>query len=259
LRTRAVLDGEHYVVNGAKIWTTHAHCASWMIALVRTADTGKRQQGITCLLIDMRSSGISVRPILTIGGDHEVNEVRLDGVRVPVVQRVGAEGEGWSVAKYLLEFERGGVIASPGLRVHLADVAELAEGRGAGLPCAADEPAIAARIAQIGIDIDALEMLELRTNAALRTGQNPGAAASILKLRASQLQQAVSELALDVLGDNALRWEPRRPLYALHDDGSGADGLRPVASRYLNNRANTIFGGSSEIQKGIIARLMLGL
>jgi len=258
LRTRAAADGDAYVVDGAKIWTTHAHYANWMIALVRTSDTGKRQQGISCLLIDMKSPGIEVRPILTIGGDHEVNEVRFDGVRVPAALRVGAEGEGWSVAKYLLEFERGGVIASGGLRAQLAQIARLAEGGVGGLPCVADEPAIAARVAETGIAIDALEMMELRTNWVLRSGQNPGAASSFLKLRASRLQQEVSSLALEVLGEAALRWLPQRPLYALPEAGED-EALWPVASRYLNNRANTIFGGSSEIQKGIIARSVLGL
>jgi len=247
LRTKAVLEGDHYVVDGTKIWTTHAHYANWMIALVRTADTGRSQEGITCLLIDMKSPGINVRPILTIGGDHEVNQVFLDEVRVPAANRVGAEGEGWSVAKYLLEFERG-VVASPKLRSALAGIVDLTEG---------GDPIVAARIAEVGIDIDALEMLELKTNWALRTGQNPGAMASILKLRASQLQQAVSALELDVLGDRALRWEAHRPLYDL--EPGEADDIRPAASRFLNNRANTIFGGASEIQKGIIAKAFLGL
>jgi acyl-CoA dehydrogenase len=256
LRTRAIPDGDEYIVNGTKIWTTHAHFANWMIALVRTSGSGKRQEGITCLLIPMDSPGVSVRPILTIGGDHEVNQVFLDDVRVPAANRVAAEGEGWTVAKYLLEFERGAVAAAK-LRAGLATVVAVADGTIGDLPPVTDEPAIAARIAEIGIDIDALEMLELKTNWALRTGQNPGAMASMLKLRASQLQQAVSALELEVLGDRALRWEPHRPLYDLPPDDE--DDIRPAASRFLNNRANTIFGGSSEIQRSIIAKLILGL
>jgi len=258
LRTKATLDGDDYVVDGSKIWTTHAHYANWMIALVRTDDSGRKQEGITCLLIDMKSPGISVRPILTIGGDHEVNQVFLDEVRVPLANRVGEAGQGWSVAKYLLEFERG-VVASAKLRSALTHVVALAEGKAGGLPPVIDEPGIAARIAETGIDIDALEMLELKTNWALRTGQNPGAMASILKLRASQLQQAVSALELEVLGDRALRWEAHRPLYDLAAAPGGEDDIRPAASRFLNNRANTIFGGASEIQKGIIAKAILGL
>jgi acyl-CoA dehydrogenase len=258
LRTKAVRDGDDYVVNGTKIWTTHAHFANWMIALVRTSDAGRRQEGITCLLIDMKTPGIGVRPILTIGGDHEVNQVFLDDVRAPAANRVAGEGEGWTVAKYLLEFERG-VVASPRLRAGLARVVAVANGEIAGLPPVAQEPAIAARIAETAIDIDALEMLELKTSWALRTGQNPGAMASVLKLRASQLQQAVSALELEVLGEHALRWEPHRPLYDLAPGNDGADEIRPAASRFLNNRANTIFGGASEIQKGIIAKAILGL
>jgi acyl-CoA dehydrogenase len=251
LRTKAVLGGDDYIVNGTKIWTTHAHYANWMIALVRTADTGKRQEGITCLLIDMKSPGLSVRPIMTIGGDHEVNQVFFDDVRVPASCRVGADGEGWTVAKYLLEYERGGVVASASLRSALAKAARLAK-NGA-------DAHVRGRIAEIAIDIDALEMLELQTSWAMRTGQSPGAASSILKLRASQLQQAVSGLAVELLGEAALRWDSRRPLYGASPGNADEDAVRPVMSRYLNNRANTIFGGSSEIQKTIIAKEILGI
>lgn len=259
LRTRAVLDGDQYIVNGTKIWTTHAHCANRMITLVRTSDVGKPQAGITFLMIDMDTPGIQVRPIMTIGGDHEVNQVFLDDVRVPVGNRIGDEGQGWSIAKYLLEFERGGSVASAGLRTGLAQVMALAEGKFAGLPSTVDDPAIAARIAEVAIDIDALEMIELRTNLALRSGQNPGAAASMLKLKASRLQQAVGELAVQVLGERALRWDAHRPLHMLAAGDGGEEELLPIMSRYLNNRAMSIFGGASEVQLGLIAKMSLGL
>lgn len=259
LRTRAVLEGDHYVVNGTKIWTTHAHCANRMITLVRTSDEGKPQAGISFLMIDMDTPGIQVRPIMTIGGDHEVNQVFLDDVRVPVANRIGEEGQGWAIAKYLLEFERGGSVASAMLRSGLAQVVDLAEGRVTGLPCVAGNPSVASRIAEVAIDIDALEMIELRTNLALRSGQNPGPAASMLKLKASRLQQAVSQLAVDVLGERALRWDAHRPLHTVSSLPDGEKELLPVMSRYLNNRAMSIFGGASEVQLGLIARMSLGL
>jgi len=248
LKLRAVRDGDDYVLNGSKIWTTHAHVANWMIALVRSADTPKPQQGISCLLLRMDSPGITVRPINTIGGDHEVNQVFFDDVRVPVANRIAAEGEGWSVAKYLLEFERGGGMAASGLRRGFVEI----------LTQPADDPDVALAIAELGIDIDTFEMLELRSMSSLKSGENPGAMASVLKLRASQLQQSLSELALRIAGESALRWEPRRPLHEVSSNAS-EDSLLPIMSRYLNNRANTIFGGSSEVQKTVIAKAMLGL
>lgn len=259
LRTRAVQDGDHYIVTGTKIWTTHAHSANRMITLVRTSDAGKPQAGISFLVIDMDTPGIQVRPIMTIGGDHEVNQVFLDDVRVPIANRIGDEGQGWTIAKYLLEFERGGSVASASLRAGLAKVMALSEGGIAGLPCTADDPAIAARIAEVAIDIDALEMIELRTNLALRSGQNPGAAASMLKLKASRLQQAVGELAVQVLGERALRWDAERPLHTVAAGDDGEEELLPIMSRYLNNRAMSIFGGASEVQLGLIAKMSLGL
>jgi len=181
LKTRAVRDGDHYVVNGSKIWTTHAHHANRMFALVRTNDTPRQQDGISFILIDMNSPGITIRPILTVGGDHEVNQVFFDDVRVPVANRVGEEGKGWTYGKYLLEFERGSGIASAKLRDALKTVSDLAESEATGR--AIDDPDIALRISEIEIDIDTLEMTELRVLSALQTGQNPGAVSSLLKLR----------------------------------------------------------------------------
>lgn len=257
LRMQARRSGDHYIVNGTKIWTTHAHVAHWMVALARTQDTGKRQEGISFLLIDMRSAGISVRSIHTIGGDHEVNQVFFDEVRVPAANLVGREGQGWEIAKFLLEFERGGDFAAPSLRMAWAQIVELARGLPDGpVPCI-DDPDIARAIAEVGIDIDALEMLELRLMSAISAGGSPGAMASMLKLRASQLQQDTAELAVKVLGEAALRWEYRRPLYE-HSGLQGPEGdILAAMPRYLNSRANTIFGGSSEIQRGLIARMVM--
>ena len=178
LKTRAVRDGDHYVVTGTKMWTTHAHHANRMFALVRTSQEARKQDGISFILIDMDSPGISVRPIMTIGGDHEVNQVFLDDVRVPVANRVGEEGQGWSYGKFLLEFERGGAVVSGRLRRALRKVEQLAGEYRDGERPVLDDPDIAARLSEIDIDIDALEMLELRVLAASQLGDKPGAARS---------------------------------------------------------------------------------
>src|SRR5918999_2836234 len=180
LKTRAVRDGDHYVVKGTKIWTTHAHHANRMFALVRTNETERQQDGISFILIDMKTPGITIRPILTIGGDHEVNQVFFDDVRVPGANRVGEEGKGWTYGKYLLEFERGSGIASAKLRDALKTISELAESDATGR--SVDDPDIAVRMSEIEVHIDALEMTELRVLSALQTGQNPGAVSSLLKL-----------------------------------------------------------------------------
>ncbi|WP_205008260.1 acyl-CoA dehydrogenase family protein [Sphingosinicella ginsenosidimutans] len=238
LTTRAVSDGDDYVVSGSKIWTTHAHHANWMFALVRTADTPRRQDGISFLAIELDRKGIEIRPIVSIGGDHEVNQVFFDDVRVPRGNRIGEENKGWSYAKYLLEFERGTGLASSRLRSALKRVE-------AALPAPPDAVQ-RARIAEVAIDLDSFEMLELMTIGVLPNGAPPGPASSVLKLRASRLKQAVARLGMDLLGPEALRREA----------GSAADIL---VGDYLNSRAATIFGGTSEVQLGIIAKTLGGL
>jgi acyl-CoA dehydrogenase len=255
LKTRAVRDGDAYVVDGTKIWTTHAHHADMMFALVRTgADSARRQDGISFLLIDMRTPGITVRPIRSASGDHEVNQVFFDGVRVPLANRIGEEGQGWTIAKYLLEFERGGAIAAARLRATLERVVALADARGA-----LDDADLALAVSAVEVDVDALEATELRVMATMQVGQNPGGlVSSMLKLRWSELQQAITRLAVRALGADALAWETERPMH-LNPPPSGLDDeARPVVAQYLNARAYTIFGGSSEIQREIVAREVLG-
>jgi len=243
LSLRARRDGDDYILDGTKIWTSYAHHANRMFALVRTGHEGKKQQGISFLLIDMSLPGISVRPIATIGGDHEVNEVHFDGVRVPQSERVGDENGGWECAKYLLEFERGAGIFSPRLRAQLKRVAEAV-----GTPGAATEEWMR-RFGQVSADVDTFEWLELRTMGALAPGANPGPVSSILKLRASRLKQTIAELGVDALGGDSLRWRSN-PL----DQRNNASTLVP---EYCNSRAYTIFGGAAEIQLGLIARTLL--
>lgn len=245
LNLRARADGDDYILDGTKIWTSYAQHANRMFALVRTSSQGKRQEGITFLLLDMQSPGITVRPIRTIGGDHEVNEVHFDEVRVPQANRIGEENKGWACAKYLLEFERGAGIFSPRLRAQLRKVHRSVS------TCVGDEAwtdALAQRLGEISADVDTFEWLELRSLGALEPGENPGPVSSVLKLRASRLKQAIGELGVDALGMEGLRWD-------LDDPGPSGDAAT-LAREYFNSRAYTIFGGAAEIQLGLIARTL---
>jgi alkylation response protein AidB-like acyl-CoA dehydrogenase len=234
-----------------------AHHANRMFALVRTNETPRQQDGISFILMDMKSPGITIRPILTIGGDHEVNQVFFDDVRVPVANRVGEEGKGWTYGKYLLEFERGAGIASAKLRDALRTISDLASSDATGR--AIEDPDIAVRMSEIEVDIDTLEMTELRVLSALQTGQNPGAVSSLLKLRVSEIRQAVTRLGVDVIGNDGLAVEPMRPFYKLNQEPAIPEAMLPIVPEYLNGRAYTIFGGSSEIQREIVAKMVLGL
>lgn len=242
LRTRAVRDANgDYIVTGQKIWTTFAQHATHMFALVRTDASVKPQRGISFLLIDMASPGVTVRPILSASGDHEVNEVFLDAVRVPAANLVGAEGQGWSIAKFLLENERGGSTYGPAL---VADAARL---RAAfeGLPTATD-PLLRDRLMRIEHRARALELTELRIVAAMTAGEDPGPISLATKLIASEIRQALEQFGSDMLG-----------LAGLALPATGPE--RIAAARYLNSRAWSVFGGTSEIQLGLIARAALGL
>ena len=252
LKLRAQTDGNDYVLNGTKIWTTHAHYANRMFALVRTSTEGRRQDGISFLLIDMQSPGITVRPIRTIGGDHELNEVFFDNVRVPRANLVGQENRGWDCAKYLLEFERGAGIFSPRLRSQLKRVGDaLREQAADDTPLAEELPA---RFGEVTADLDTFEMLELKVLGSLAPGETPGPLSSVLKLRASRLKQAIAELGIEVLGPDSLRWHAGQARAA--DDERAAPAL---LQDYLNSRSFTIFGGAAEVQLGIIAKTLVGL
>src|SRR5579859_3590365 len=259
LQLRADSDGDHYVLNGSKIWTTHAHYANRMFCLVRTRFEGKPQQGITFLLLEMATPGITVAPIITLAGDHEVNQVFFDNVRVPKSGRVGEENHGWTVAKYLLEFERGGGSA-PGLKVALGRVRAIAAAE-AGDDAAPllEEPGFRARLAAAEVLVEAIEMTEHRVLAALAGGRNPGPASSMLKTQGTEAMQAIDELAIDAAAHYARADQPqaRRP-------GANIEAVGPAHSltampRYLNNRAASIYGGSNQIQRDIMARMILGL
>jgi acyl-CoA dehydrogenase len=253
LKTRAISDGDDYIVNGQKIWTTYAHKSNRIFMLVRTSTEGKRQDGISFLLLDMDTPGIMVRPIIGNGGDHEFNEVFFDNVRVPKAGRVGEENKGWEVAKYLLEFERGGALQAGRVRAQFTKLVELVRTR------CADDASIATRLAELGTDLDAMEMIDISVLSSLQAGKNPGPMSSLVKLRWSQLRQDISELAVDALGTDALKFIPARPLYETLQLPPDEEELLSTTPRYLNYRAYTILGGTTEIQAGILARALLGL
>jgi alkylation response protein AidB-like acyl-CoA dehydrogenase len=251
LATRAVRRGDRYVVAGQKTWTTLAQHADWMFCLVRTDAEAKKQEGISFLLVDMKAKGVTVRPIRLLDGSLEVNEVFLDDVEVPVEQRVGEENQGWTIAKYLLEHERTN-IANVGInKRELARLKALArECRRNGRPLAAD-PLFAARLAEVEIELMALDVLNLRVLAAARDRGSPGPMASMLKIKGSELYQRIAELILETQG---------RPALACSWDGAGQRWVQdPAAAFYLNLRKVTIYGGSNEIQRSIIAKHLLEL
>jgi acyl-CoA dehydrogenase len=253
LKTRAVADGDDYVINGQKIWTSMGHHASRIFALVRTSTAGKRQEGITFVLIDMDTPGVTVRPIIGSGGDHEFNEVFFNDARVPKANRIGEENKGWEVAKFLLEFERGGRVLAGQVRSQFAKLVRLAAARAKG------DPDVAARLAEIGTDLDAMEMIDISVLSTVQAGGNPGPISSLLKLRWSEIRQAITELAVDVAGEAALRWTPARPLYETLQLPPEEEELLAAAPRYLNARAFSIMGGTSEVQTNILAKTLVGL
>jgi len=247
------------VLNGSKIWTTHAHWANRMFCLVRTRFEGKPQAGITFLLLDMNSPGLVVKPIITLAGEHEVNQVFFDDVRVPKANRLGEENDGWTVAKYLLEFERGGG-SSPGLKVSLQRLRDMVRGElsddGGVL---FDDPAFRARLAEIEIAVTAIEVTEHRILSALSSGKNPGPASSMLKTQSTEAMQRIDELAIDVAAHFAAVDQKEAREAGSNLIPVGPDHSLVAMARYLNNRAGSIYGGSNEIQRDIMAKLVLGL
>ena len=255
LRTRAVRDGDDYVVDGEKLWTSGAHTADWMFCLTRTAVEAKRQAGITFLLIDMRTPGVAVMPIISIDGRHMFNRVTFDGVRVPVANRIGEEGQGWTYAKGLLTHERTGQ-AFVSLSLDLLKRIRLAA---AGLPGSRterliDDPGFAGRIALAEIELRALEITELRTLWEVQAGAAPGAQSSLLKLKGTEIVQRMTEFFVECAGPYAAPWFPAvaGPAQAV-----GPDWAQAEVTRYFEGRAASIAGGTDEVQRNIIAKHVL--
>ena len=259
LKTRAVRNGDHYVVNGQKTWTTFAQFANMIFCLVRTSSEGRKQEGISFLLIDMRTPGVEVRPIRLLDGEHEVNEVFFTDVEVPAQNLVGEENRGWTCAKYLLTYERtniAGIGASMAAFGRLKAAAVVARRNGRPL---IDDPLFAARMAELEIDLDNMTTTNLRFLAAAGQGKAPAAESSMLKIRGTEIRQRITALMRLAAGSHARPWLPE----AFEEDGDpdrpGPDFAGPVAAQYFNSRKLSIFGGSNEVQRDIIAKSILGL
>ena len=260
LKTRADLAGDHYVLNGTKTWTTLGQHADWIFVLARTnTDVARRQEGISFLLVDMSTPGVSVKPIITIEGDHEVNEVHFDNVRVPVDNLVGEEGKGWTYGKVLLQHERANIAGVAPSWHRLKKIRRQAGTSVRGQRPLAEDPHFMRRVAQVEIELRALEYTELRTLAAVASGKAPGPESSILKIKGTEIQQAIDLLYLDAAGYYALPYVPAQ--YEPDFDGEmiGENAETQSSLRYFNFRKASIYGGSNEIQKNIIAKHVLGL
>ena len=262
LQMKAVRDGDDLVCTGTKIWTTHAHVANWIFCLVRTTKGDRKQQGITFLLIDMTSPGIEVRPIVMASGEHIQNQIFFDTVRVPVANVLGEIDNGWTVAKYLLEFERGGSAYAPEIEVALAELA----GQVAVQPAGPARSLLDVRIAEARIRCDILARLESDILSRLSAGSPAGTDASMMKILGTELNQRVTELALDAAGPLARAFQPGVtmpggpiPGHALDDYCSGEVWQAIAPLHYLNERASSIYAGTNEIQRGILAKAELGI
>jgi alkylation response protein AidB-like acyl-CoA dehydrogenase len=257
LKMRAVREGDHYVVNGQKTWTTLAQYADMIFCLVRTSIEGRKQEGISFLLIDMHAPGVSVRPILMLDEEHEVNEVFFDDVKVPVENLVGGEGKGWTYAKFLLGHERTGIAGVGASKRELATVRAMAAREQRGGRPLADDPLFAARLREVELELMALEMTVMRVLA--QRGKAPGPEASILKIRGTEIQQSLTELMMDAVGAYALPFDPEWSTLERAAAAPGPAYAAPLAPRYFNYRKGSIYGGSNEIQRNIIAQMVLGL
>ena len=261
LRTTARRDGDHYIVNGQKTWTTLAQYADWIFCLVRTDPAAKKQEGISFVLIDMKTPGIIVRPIQTIDGGYEVNEVFLDDVQVPVANRVGEENKGWDYAKFLLGNERTGIARVGISKARIRRLKEIAALERVGDRPLIEDERFAMKIAAVEVQLKALEMTQLRVVAAARgRAGKPDPASSILKIRGSEIQQTISELLMEAVGPFALPDQlPRDESERWNEPPIGPEWAGAQAPHYFNSRKISIYGGSNEIQKNIIAKAILGL
>ncbi|HEY6912217.1 MAG TPA: acyl-CoA dehydrogenase family protein [Myxococcales bacterium] len=259
LKTRAERKGDKYVVNGQKTWITLAQHANWIFCLVRTDPKSKPQAGISFLLIDMKTPGVTVRPITLLDGSLEVNEVWFEEVEVPAENLVGAENSGWTYAKFLLGHERTNIAGVGSSKRELGRLKRIAsEERKDGRPLLED-PAFAARVAQVEIDLMALEITNLRVLSAEAERRAPGPEASLLKIKGTEIQQALSELMLHAVGPYGLQFRSEARRGRLDGAPAGPEYAAPLSATYLNLRKTSIYGGSNEIQKNIIAQTILGL
>ncbi|GAB1269401.1 acyl-CoA dehydrogenase family protein [Aurantivibrio infirmus] len=260
LRTTATSDGDDYIVNGTKTWTTLGHFADWIFCLVRTGDSNtKNQESISFLLIDMKTPGITVSPIITLEGHREVNEVHFDNVRVPKENLIGQEGRGWTYAKLLLTHERTGIAMVARSKVRLDELKEKASQNTNGAPALMDDPAFKQKVTELEIDLLALEYTELRTLSSVATGNAPGPESSILKIKGSEIGQMIDELNVELAGYYCLPFVKEQFTENFDGEWIGPDSACNAAPHYYNFRKLSIFGGSNEIQKNIICKAVLRL
>jgi alkylation response protein AidB-like acyl-CoA dehydrogenase len=259
LKMRAVREGNEYVLNGQKTWTTLGQYADWIFCLVRTDPEVKAQQGISFILVRMDTPGITVRPIITMDGAHEVNEVYFEDVRVPAENLIGEENKGWTYAKFLLGHERTNIA---GIGIAKRELARLkrvaAQETKNGKPLLKD-PMFASRVAQVEVDLTALEITNLRVLSAEAEKRAPGPEASILKVKGTEIQQAITELLTQAVGPYALQLNRAAMAAGYNGEHAGPAYAEPLAAGYLNMRKLSIYGGSNEIQKNIISQMILGL
>jgi len=259
LQTKAVRDGEHYVVNGTKTWNSSAHVADWVFCLVRTSNEGKQQEGISFLLIDMTTPGIDPKPIISIDGAHHLNMTYYTDVRVPVENRIGEENKGWTYAKFLLGHERNS-IAEVGLsKQRVRRLRKIVGEEQFGGGSLAGDATYAGRIADVEISLTALEYLNLRFLAEEATGRPIGPEVSMLKIKGTEIRQKLTELTIEALGYYAMPFEPEQLTDRWNEPPIGPDHAAAQMPQYLFSRAATIYGGSNEIQRNIIAKMVLGL
>ena len=258
LRTRAIRDRDHYVVNGTKTWTTGAHWADMMFCLVRTDAGVKPQDGISFVLVDMRDPGVEVRPIVTIDGGREINTVYLTDVKVPVESRIGEENKGWTCAKFLLGHERFGIARLAESKARLSYLKEIARRHRVGGTLLADDADFMHRVAETEIELAALEFTELRALMDAEQGKAPGVEANMLKIRGTEVQQKLSELLMKAMGYYALPCIPEAMEYGWNEAPVGPDYAAGLARAYFDMRKTSIYGGTNEIQRNIIAKMVLG-
>lgn len=257
LRTTAIRDGDSYIVNGSKMWTTHAHYANWLFCIVRTSKSDKPQDGISFLLIDMSSPGVKVKPIALLTSDHEVNQVFLDNVRVPITNRIGEEGRGWEYTKFLLEFERGGAVFCGRMRAEFNLVKDLLSKIGLELQ---RDSLLARKLTALEHRLMALEITEFKNAKSESSGNSPGIAGSMTKLLGSELQKDITEIGIQIAGYAGLEFEMTKPSHGKQAPSLNSIDLElTVMARYLNMRVSSIYGGSSEIQREILGKHILAL
>ena len=259
LQTKAVKDGDHYIVNGSKTWTTHGHYADMMFTLVRTSQEDKKQKGISFLLIDMKAAGVTVDPIITVDGMHVVNQIFLEDVKVPVENLVGIEGDGWTIAKYLLQHERTYIAQVPRSKKQIDRLKTLAKKEMYNGKPLIEDSQFSAKIAQVEVELMALEMTNLRVLSKLSAGDSPGVESSLLKIKGTEVQQSITALLMEAVGYFGFPYIKETMLEGWQDEAIGPEEASVLAPHYFDWRKSSIYGGSNEIQKNIMAKAVLGL